>query len=142
VPDQGFRDVRMLPMYRRLVRLAARRRLALSGVAATMVLAVGMNLLRPWPMAIIIDSVLGSKALPGAVAAVFASLPGDETPQALLRWAVLATVVVFLLGWALSLAARMASISFGERMQYDLAADVLRHLQRLSLTYHARRGTR
>ncbi|MDQ3643711.1 MAG: ABC transporter ATP-binding protein/permease, partial [Actinomycetota bacterium] len=138
--EPSFNDTRMLPLYRRLLRYAARRRLALSGVAITMLLDIGMNLLKPWPMAIIVDSVLGTKALPAAASHIVTVLPGGHSAQDLLLWAVLATVLVFVLGWTLSLAAKMANISFGERMQYDLAADVLRHLQRQSLAYHSRRG--
>ena len=131
----------MTPRYLRLLRYAGHRRLALSGVGTTMLLGAGMRLLEPWPMAIVVDSVLGTEPLPHAAATAFRALPGDESRQALLLWAVLATVVVFFLGWALSLATKLTSISCGERIQYDLAADVLRHLQRLSLRYHARQGT-
>jgi len=134
------RAVLTLPLYRRLARYAARRRLALSGVAVTMLLSTWMHLLTPWPLALVVDSVLGGKPLPAPVQRVFAALPGGTSREDLLTWAVLAQVGVFLLGWALALAASLAGISFGKRLQYDLAADVLAHLQRLSLSYHSRRG--
>src|SRR5262249_22029668 len=55
-----------------------------------------------------------------------------------LTWCVAVTVVLFLLGWAIGLAASFANINFGQRIVYDLAADVFSHLQRLSLRFHSR----
>ena len=37
------------------------------GVLALMLAGIGANLLKPWPMAVLVDSVLGSKALPTAL---------------------------------------------------------------------------
>ena len=47
---------------------------------------------------------------------------------------------LFLLGWALGVAAACANIAFGQRMVYDLAADLFGHLQRLSLRFHSRQS--
>jgi len=52
-------------------------------------------------------------------------------------WSVAATVVIFLLGWAVGLANAYANISLGQRMVYDLAADLFAKLQQLSLRFHA-----
>jgi ATP-binding cassette, subfamily B, bacterial len=49
-------------------------------------------------------------------------------------------VVLFLLGWALGLAAALANVGLGQRMVYDLAADLFGHLQRLSLRFHSRKA--
>ncbi len=130
------RNLRTLALYRRLLTYAVRRWPALTGVATTMLLDIGMQLLKPWPMALVVDSVLGDERLPRFLA----TLPGAGSKQGVLTWAVLATVVVFALEWLLSTAGSVASINFGERMQYDLAGDLLRHLQRLSLRYHDRHG--
>src|SRR5262249_51067348 len=56
----------------------------------------------------------------------------------LLAWCVAGTVLLFLLSWALGLAATLANIQFAQRMVYDLGADLFAHLQRLSLRRHAR----
>ncbi|HEY2951650.1 MAG TPA: ABC transporter ATP-binding protein, partial [Verrucomicrobiae bacterium] len=47
------------------------------------------------------------------------------------------TVLIFLLSWATGLANAYASISLGQRMVYDLAADLFAKLQQLSLRFHA-----
>ena len=49
-------------------------------------------------------------------------------------------MALFLLGWALGVATAYANIGFGQRMVYDLAADLFGHLQRLSLRFHSRQS--
>src|SRR5262249_7568769 len=93
-----------------------------------------------WPLAVIVDHVLEEKPMPAALARGIALLPGSGTRENLLAWAVVATVVLFLLGWALSLANSYVNIGFGQRLVYDLAADVFAHLQRLSLRFHTRKS--
>src|SRR4051794_511271 len=81
---------------------AARRRAGLAAVSATMLAQVGLAAVRPWPMKVLVDNVLHAKPLHGAAGDLFAALPGPATQNALLWWAAIATVVVFLLGWAAS----------------------------------------
>ena len=56
-------------------------------------------------------------------------------------WCAVATVIVFVLGWTLTAISAMANINLGQRVAYDVAADVFHHLQKLSLRFHARKGT-
>jgi ATP-binding cassette subfamily B protein/subfamily B ATP-binding cassette protein MsbA len=46
------------------------------------------------------------------------------------------TVLLFLLSWAAGLANAYTNISLGQRMVYDLAADLFARLQQLSLRFH------
>ena len=82
--------------------------------------------------------VLGAQPLTPALAAPGGVLPGADTREGLLGWCVAATVVLFLLSWALGVATAYANIGFGQRMVYDLATDLFSHLQRLSLRFHSR----
>ena len=66
-------------------------------------------------------------------------LPGADSHEGLLAWCVAATVIVFLLAWALGLISSLANIQFGQQMIYDLATDLFSHLQRLSLRFHSRK---
>jgi ATP-binding cassette, subfamily B, bacterial len=61
-----------------------------------------------------------------------------SSQQDLLIWVIVATVALFVLGWALGMVASVADIALGLRMTYDLAADLFAHLQRLSLLHHGR----
>ncbi len=122
-----------------LLGYALRRRPALLALLLTMVLKIGLDVLTPWPMKVLVDHALGDTPLPDALARAAELLPGAATRESLLVWSVAATVALFLLGWALGLATAYANIAFGQRMIFDLAADLFGHLQRLSLRFHSRR---
>jgi ATP-binding cassette subfamily B protein/subfamily B ATP-binding cassette protein MsbA len=109
-------------------------------VLATMLAKVGLDVLKPLPMLFLLDYVLENKRMPPALADALNHMPWTTTRDGLIVWGVAATVVIFLLAWALGLASAFANISFGQRMIYDLAADLFNHLQRLSLRFHARKG--
>jgi ATP-binding cassette subfamily B protein/subfamily B ATP-binding cassette protein MsbA len=118
------------------VRYGVRRWGALLAVFGTMLLKIGLDVLQPWPMKFLVDNVLGEKPAEGKLAWFMSLLPGTNDKQELVTWCVAASVALFLLGWALGLAAAYANIGFGQRMVYDLATDLFGHLQRLSLRYH------
>jgi ATP-binding cassette subfamily B protein/subfamily B ATP-binding cassette protein MsbA len=121
-----------------LGRYAVRRWGGLAAVAAVMVGRIGLDLLKPWPLKVLVDHGLSAQPLSGAVASLAAALPGGETREGLIGWSIGATVVFFLLAWALGVASSYANIGFGQRMVYDLATDLFSHLQRLSLRFHSR----
>jgi ATP-binding cassette, subfamily B, bacterial len=123
-----------------LARYPLRRWPALLAVMATMLAKVGFELLKPWPLKVLIDSGLNAHPLTPALATVAAMLPGAGTAEGLIGWCVTATVVLFLVSWALGVATAYANIGFGQRMVYDLATDLFSHLQRLSLRFHSRRS--
>ena len=116
---------------------AFHRRLPLVLVLSTMLLRVGMDVLKPWPMIFLIDYVLKTKPMPGWLSRIVQFLPGTHGTAQLIGWSVAATALIFLLGWAISLANALASISLGQRLTYDLAADLFAKLQQLSLRFHA-----
>jgi ATP-binding cassette, subfamily B, bacterial len=123
-----------------LARYPLRRWPALLAVLATMLAKVGFELLKPWPLKVLIDSGLSAHPLTPALAGLAAMLPGADTREGLIGWCVTATVVLFLVSWALGVATAYANIGFGQRMVYDLATDLFSHLQRLSLRFHSRRS--
>src|SRR5690242_17153750 len=91
----------------------------------------GFELLKPWPLQVVIDDVLGGK-VPG-----FAPLQG-WSPLALLSLACLGMVVVQFVGGALTLLHNYTAIGVGQRMVNDLQGSLYSHLQRLSLAFHSR----
>ena len=109
-------------------------------VLLSMALQVGLDVLKPWPMVFLIDHVLRTKAMPPWMASLVGLLPGPHTAASLIAWSVFGTVLLFLLGWAVSLANAYANISLGQRMVYDLAADLFAKLQQLSLRFHTSRS--
>ena len=111
------------------------RGLALVAVLLTLLLKVGLELLKPWPLVFLVDYVLQGKNSEFA-ARIVAALPGGPMTSGLILWSVAATIVLFLLSWAAGLANAYASISLGQRMVYDLASDLFARLQALSLRFH------
>jgi ATP-binding cassette subfamily B protein/subfamily B ATP-binding cassette protein MsbA len=121
----------------RLLRYARPYRRHLAAVLAAMALAVALDVLRPWPMKVLVDQVLGGQAAP--LGGVQAMLPGADSPRGLLAWVALATVAIFLAGTLVATIQAVVGVRFGQRMVYDLAADLFLHLQRLSLLFHSHR---
>jgi ATP-binding cassette subfamily B protein/subfamily B ATP-binding cassette protein MsbA len=119
---------------------ARRRWAALGGILTVMLLKVGLDILKPWPMKVLVDQVISEEPIPQSLAGALESLPYGVTREGLLIWCVVGTVVIFLLVWALGLATSLLNISFGKRMAYDLAANLFGHLQRLSLRFHGRKA--
>jgi ATP-binding cassette, subfamily B, bacterial len=129
-------DLRLARLTRWVLGYALRRRLPLLGVTLTMLIQAGLRPLGPLPMVFLIDYVLGSKLMPPWLQRLVDQLPGSHAPMNLIGWSVGATVLIFLLSWAVGLANEYASISLGQRMTYDLAADLFARLQQLSLRFH------
>jgi ATP-binding cassette subfamily B protein len=108
-------------------------------VLASMMLGVALSVLQPWPMKLLVDNVLNGKPLsPDAPHFLRASL-GAMPREQLLIWSVAGTVVLFLLNWAVGLLGAYFGTGLGQRMVYDLAAQLFAHLQRLSLGFHSRK---
>jgi ATP-binding cassette subfamily B protein/subfamily B ATP-binding cassette protein MsbA len=102
---------------------------------AQVFLITGFELLKPWPLQIVIDYVLGGKpASVGGMVGSFLSLP----PTVLLLAACGGLIVVNLGASALTLLHNYTTIRVGQNMVNDLRSDLYAHLQRLSLAYHSR----
>jgi ATP-binding cassette subfamily B protein/subfamily B ATP-binding cassette protein MsbA len=123
----------------RLLPYARRHWRGLGVVFATMGVSVALDVLRPWPMKILVDHVLDSQPLPDWLRRGADTLPGPGGTEGLLLAVCVGTVLIFLLGAITSTKSTVAAVTFGQRTVYDLGADLFRHLQRLSLLFHARR---
>jgi ATP-binding cassette subfamily B protein len=128
-----------LDLYRRLLQQARPYWVHIVGVFLLDLLVIPLSLLNPIPLAIAVDSALGSKPLPGFLAAWL--------PAATWSWeAVLMLAVVLLVGIALlsqlqALAASLLRTYTGQKLGLDFRGQLFRHVQRLSLAYHDTHGT-
>ena len=93
-------------------------------------LIAGFELLKPWPLQIVIDNVLGGKPFP--IAALSAS------PGILLLLTSVGLVFVHFGAGALTLLHNYTAIRIGQNMVNDLRGTLYAHLQRLSLAFHSR----
>ena len=123
---------RVLPYLRPYLHLAA------SSVIVTILSALAA-LLAPWPLKILIDSVLADHPMPAGVASVLGPLAGDRF--ALLVFAAVAGLGVTLLENALSVLDNHVTTKLDQRMVLDLRSDLFQHAQRLSLAFHDRART-
>ena len=98
---------------------------------AQVFLITGFELLKPWPLQVVIDDVLGGKPFP--VEALHA-VPASR----LLLFACLGIVVVHLGSGGLTLLHNYTTIRVGQNMVNNLRGALYAHLQRLSLAFHDR----
>lgn len=91
----------------------------------------GFELLKPWPVKLIIDSVLGGQPMPAWFGAVFST-------GGLLLAACVLLVVIFIAVGAFTVLCNYTTIRIGQRMVRDLRSDLYAHLHRLSMAFHSR----
>ena len=66
----------------RLARYALVRWRGLAGVLLLMLINVGLNVLKPWPLKLIVDRILSNSSQPNSVSWLH-RLPGGESPSQL-----------------------------------------------------------
>jgi ATP-binding cassette subfamily B protein len=90
-----------------------------------------LELLKPWPLKIIIDNVISAQPLAWEFVAGW-------SPQTLLLSACVGLVLIYLLLGGLHVLNDYTTIRIGQRMVNDLRRDLYSHLQRLSLAFHTK----
>ncbi|HYC21077.1 MAG TPA: ABC transporter ATP-binding protein [Candidatus Bathyarchaeia archaeon] len=104
--------------------------------SASLVVALsGAEILKPWPLKIVVDCVLGGKPL------AWLGYPEHVGARTLLLLAALGLVALYVLIGVLSVASNYLTIDVGQLMVNDFRSDLYQHLQRLSLRFHTQRGS-
>ncbi|MFM8411536.1 MAG: ABC transporter ATP-binding protein, partial [Alphaproteobacteria bacterium] len=104
-------------------------------IALLLVVAISaVEILKPWPLKVVIDNVLGGKPLP------IAGFPESTSATGLLGMVAIGLVLLYVLLGLLSVASNWVTIDVGQRMVDDFRADLYQQLQRLSLAFHNRRS--
>lgn len=106
-------------------------RFAFAFAVAQVVVLNALEILKPWPLKIVLDYVLPGKPPPWPALAGW-------SPQALLALATIALVFVYAALGAVGVLNNFTTISIGQGMVHDLRGRLYRHLQRLSLSFHSR----
>ncbi len=99
-------------------------------VGLTALLAV-LALAEPWPLAFVVDSVLGDRRPPGWITGLV-----GEGKGRLILFAVGASLLITLLGGALTVVNEYLTTTVNLRMILDFRSDMFRHAHRLSMAYH------
>jgi len=121
-----------IPLMKRTVRSYLKPyRLVFTFALAQVMLISAFELLKPWPLKIIIDHVLNGKPVPWEFADSWSS-------QTLLWIACGGLILIYLISGGLRVLNDYTTITIGQRMVNDLRRDLYNHIQRLSLSFHNR----
>jgi len=126
--------------YRRLLRYPMRQRRRIGAIVGLTILMSLLAALQPWPLKVVLDYAVGDAPIPGVLRSLLDALGVAATAGALLVVAALASLAIFALTSAVDASLAWTWVSAGERMVYDIAADLFHRLQRLSLLFHGRRS--
>jgi len=119
------------PILQRAFRFFRPDRARVASVFALMLGGIGLNLLKPWPLALIVDCVLGGKPLP----AWFGDWGGAGKSSLVLTLS-LSVLMLHLAQGALSALQNFLAIGVGLRGLQRVRNEVFASLQRLSLKFH------
>lgn len=123
-------DARARSHLLQLLSYALPYRMAVLGQFSLMAVSIGFGVLKPWPLKVVLDNIVGGRPLfPGTWAASLA-------PEALLPLACLAYLLFHAGESAVQLASSTLSTLTCSRMIRDLRGDLLARLQALSLRFH------
>jgi ATP-binding cassette subfamily B protein/subfamily B ATP-binding cassette protein MsbA len=111
---------------------------ALALILLLTLIAAALTALMPWPLKILVDYALGDMALPGILDESLESFSLVRTPLLLISLASIAGLALFAINSALEVLTTWSWSATGQRMVYDLAADLFHRLQRLSLLFHSK----
>jgi ATP-binding cassette subfamily B protein/subfamily B ATP-binding cassette protein MsbA len=98
----------------------------------------GVAVLSPWPLKLLVDCALGGDPTPAWVTRTLSTFGLPHTGAALVAFAAVASLLIFLLSSTADAGLAFGWTSAGQRMVYDLAGDLFARLQRLSLLFHGK----
>lgn len=111
-------------------------RLLMAGAAGIVVFGAVAALAAPWPLALLIDSVLVDQPLPGYLESW---LPDDR--RALVLVAVLGGLIITFVTGLVRVGSDYVLTKLDQRMVLDFRSDLFQHVQKLSMDFHDSRRT-
>jgi ATP-binding cassette subfamily B protein/subfamily B ATP-binding cassette protein MsbA len=111
----------------------------MAALTTLLLIEIGLGALQPWPLAIVIDYVLGSKPFPAALAPYLAAIAPHRL--ALLIVVVFGGVVLQVVNQFVSAYGTQVQVDTGQRMVYDLRRRLFEHLSGLGLHHHLTTST-
>jgi subfamily B ATP-binding cassette protein MsbA len=124
----------------KITRLLSPHWKALSLALLAVIGEISADLLEPWPLKIILDHLLQSKAMPDWMSGTISQTVG-QNEYAVLNFAVLAVAVIAIIGAVSSYAEKYLTTSVGQWVMHDLRRTVYQHIHRLSLAEHDKKRT-
>lgn len=111
----------------------------LIGGGLMLIVAAGFELLQPWPVKWLVDSVLVKRPGSNGGTSALLEITGDVDPSRAILFVCIAIVLLALLHKAATLASQFLLINAGNRTVERLRGDVCYRLLQMPLAYHDRR---
>ena len=100
----------------------------------------GAALLEPWPIKIVLDTVLRAKPLPEWLERAIASMLGTNA-LGVLEFAVAMVLIIAIVGGVGSYVEKQCVTTLGQRVTHELRCRIYTHAQRLSMSFHDKKRT-
>lgn len=113
-----------------------RRKGLVAAMIGLMIVAAVAALAEPWPLALLIDDVLGDHSPPGPVVAI-----AGRSRSHLIVFAVVAGFVVTLVVHGIAVISEYVTTKLDQSVALDFRSDLFAHCQRLSQGFHDERTT-
>jgi len=127
-------------IYRRLFRFARPYWLHLVGLLALSLAATPIALLTPFPLKVVVDTVIGRQPLPAFLERMLpAGVAGSQ--EAVLLLAIGMMLVIALLSMGQQLTRSLLNTRVAEELVLRFRSELFAHMQRLSLAYHDMKGS-
>ncbi|MBP2452684.1 ABC transporter ATP-binding protein [Mycolicibacterium lutetiense] len=110
-------------------------RLLIAGIFAVLLVQIATGLAAPWPLKVVLDSVVGHHPLPGWLHGLLGPLLGGETKMHIAGLAAIMVFVIALVAAIASYVSNYLTETVGQRIGNDLRTRAYHHLQQLSLNY-------
>lgn len=106
-----------------------------AGIFAVLLVQIAMGLAAPWPLKIVLDSVIGHHPLPGWLHGLLQPLLGGEGRMHIAGLAAIMVLVIAVIAAVATYVATYLTETVGQRIGNDLRTRAYHHLQQLSLNY-------
>lgn len=110
-------------------------RLLVAGIFAVLLVQIATGLAAPWPLKVVLDSVVGHHPLPGWLHGLLRPLLGGESKMHIAGLAAIMVLVIAVVAAIASYVANYLTETVGQRIGNDLRTRAYHHLQQLSLNY-------
>jgi ABC-type multidrug transport system fused ATPase/permease subunit len=110
-------------------------RWAVVGVFAVLCVQIAMGLAAPWPLKVVLDSVVGDHPLPPWLHGLLQPMLGGEGRMHIAGLAALMVVAIAIVAAIATYVANYLTETIGQRVGNDLRTRAYHHLQQLSLSY-------
>ncbi|OBJ98062.1 ABC transporter [Mycolicibacterium fortuitum] len=110
-------------------------RFMVAGIFAVLLVQIATGLAAPWPLKVVLDSVVGHHPLPSWLHGLLQPLLGGESKMHIAGLAAIMVLVIAVVAAIASYVSNYLAETVGQRIGNDLRTRAYHHLQQLSLNY-------